>query len=63
MNSDQDIEAILNDPSTSHWLRDALKTAMLRDPVDVANDAETLAIIFAKRATEQTAQAKQRAAG
>ena len=57
MNIDQDIEAILNDPSTSHWLRDALKTAMHRDPVDVANDAETLAIIFAKRAAEQTAQA------
>ena len=37
--------------------RCALKTALHRDPVDVANDAETLAIIFAKRAAEQTAQA------
>jgi hypothetical protein len=30
---------------------------MQRDPLDVANDAEFLAVIFAKRAQEQAAQA------
>ena len=32
----------LADPSTSYWLRDALKSAMKRDPVDAINDAEAL---------------------
>jgi hypothetical protein len=57
MSSDQEIQAIIQDPSTSYWLRDALNTAMLRDPLDVANDAEYLCLIFAKRAQERAAQA------
>jgi len=33
---------VLADPSTSYWLRDALKTALSRDPVDALRDAEML---------------------
>lgn len=57
MSSDQEIQAVIQDPSTSYWLRDALKTAMQRDPLDVASDAEYLAILFAKRAQEKAAEA------
>lgn len=57
MSSDQEIQAVIQDPSTSYWLRDALKTAMQRDPLDVASDAEYLAMLFAKRAQEKAAEA------
>ncbi|MBS4019988.1 MAG: hypothetical protein KGZ68_17335 [Dechloromonas sp.] len=40
------IEAILTDPSTSFWLRDALRTASQRDPVDALNDAECLRAVL-----------------
>lgn len=33
---------ILNDPTASNWLKDALSTAMQRDIVDAVNDAEAL---------------------
>ena len=39
----------LDDPAASKWLKDALRSAMLRDPVDVANDAEYLASLLAAR--------------
>ena len=57
MSSDQEIQAIIQDPSTSYWLRDALKTAMQRDPLDVASDAEYLAMLFAKRAQDKATEA------
>ena len=34
---------ILADPSASHWIKSALRTALSRDPVDAANDAAALA--------------------
>jgi len=37
---------ILNDPSASGWLKVALETAMNRDPVDAANDADLLAKVL-----------------
>ena len=37
------IEQILTDPAASEWLKDALRSALSRDPVDAANDAEVLA--------------------
>jgi hypothetical protein len=40
------VEDLLNDPSTSFWLRNALTSALLRDPVDAANDAEILARVL-----------------
>jgi len=37
-----DPEALLKDPTTSFWFKDALRAALLRDPVDAVNDAEVL---------------------
>jgi hypothetical protein len=36
------IESILEDPSTSHWLKAALSTSVRRDHVDVLNDIDIL---------------------
>lgn len=44
------IDLILSDPSTSQWMRDSLRTALGRDPVDAANDAELLAKLLAEAA-------------
>lgn len=42
-------EAILNDPAASDWLKLALVSALERDPVDAANDAEVLAAVLRER--------------
>lgn len=34
------IQDILNDPSASQWLKDALTSALQRDPLAAADDAE-----------------------
>ncbi len=34
---------VLRDPAASFWLKDSLRSALLRDPVDAANDADILA--------------------
>ena len=44
--------AILADPAASRWLRDALRSALVRDPVDAANEAEVLARVLADRVAE-----------
>jgi len=36
------INGILNDKSTSHWLKNALTTALERDPADALDDIEIL---------------------
>ena len=36
------IMRVLNDPCASFWLKSALRSALTRDPVDAANDAEAL---------------------
>ena len=43
------VTALLNNPATSKWLKDALVTAVMRDVADVVNDAEDLAAIAKKR--------------
>lgn len=43
------IEQILADPAASDWLKAALYTALSRDPVDAANDAEVLAKVLDHR--------------
>jgi hypothetical protein len=48
------LETVLLDPSTSFWLRGALESALKRDPVDAANDAEVLDGILQQRARQQT---------
>jgi len=53
MNSQQDdlpeLEEVLLDPAGSLWLKDALRSALARDPVDAANDAEVLARLLDRR--------------
>jgi len=43
------IEEVLRDPSASFWLKAALRSALARDPVDAANDAEVLARLLDQR--------------
>jgi hypothetical protein len=44
-----EIEAVLQDVAASFWLRAALQSALVRDPVDAANDAEILAQLLDRR--------------
>jgi hypothetical protein len=41
---------VVEDPSTSHWLKQSLVGAINRDPVNAANDAEELCQILQMRA-------------
>lgn len=54
LSSDEPIRAlvrdIVDDPTTSTWLSLALQDAMVRDPIDAANDAETLERVLTIRA-------------
>jgi hypothetical protein len=43
------IEQIIDDPAVSVWLKNALRAALMRDPVDAANDAEVLAQVLDQR--------------
>jgi len=43
------IDEILGDPTTSGWLKAALRSAISRDPVDAANDADVLARVLNDR--------------
>jgi hypothetical protein len=43
------IEEVLRDPAASLWLRNALRAALVRDPVDAANDAEVLVRLLDRR--------------
>lgn len=52
-----DVDEILASPSASFWLKDALRSALQRDPVDAANDAELLASILAKRSAAALSRA------
>ena len=40
---------ILDDPSASHWLKEALQKALERDPVDALTDAIALSMVLRKR--------------
>lgn len=57
MTAQQTIEVLLSSPATSAWLKSALESALLRDPVDAANDAEALASLLVARFEEMTGQA------
>jgi TPP-dependent pyruvate/acetoin dehydrogenase alpha subunit len=43
------IEEVLADPTTSYWLKTAIKTLVDRDPVDALNDALVLAALLEER--------------
>ncbi|CAM3259116.1 hypothetical protein HBO12_27670 [Pseudomonas sp. WS 5059] len=49
---DEKIQAVLNNPATSDWLKSCLEKALLRDCVDAANDAEILHDLLAARCDE-----------
>lgn len=46
------IEDVLGDPGASFWLKNSLHTALARDPVDAANDADVLARLLDRRCRE-----------
>jgi hypothetical protein len=48
------IEEVLHDPTASFWLKHALRSALERDPVDAANEAEILAQLLVQRCLEIT---------
>lgn len=47
-----EISKALEDPAASLWLKAALRSALARDPVDAANDAELLYDLLAHRCKE-----------
>ncbi|WP_122744923.1 hypothetical protein [Pseudomonas viridiflava] len=49
MNIDAEIQNVISGADTSAWLRQALQTAVERDPADAANDAERLSELLARR--------------
>jgi hypothetical protein len=42
-------EELLSDPSLSFWFKDALKSALKRDPVDALSDVELLLGVLSAR--------------
>lgn len=51
-NSDR-IASVLNSPVSSAWLKFSLREAVLRDPVDAANDVETLRLLLSAPPCDQ----------
>ena len=43
------IEAVIEDPASSYWLKASIQTAIQRDAVDALNDALLLAAILDQR--------------
>jgi hypothetical protein len=43
------LNEILADPGLSNWLKDAIKTAYERDPVDALNDVQRLLKMLGER--------------
>ncbi len=48
------IDDVLADPAASHWMKDALRSALARDPVDAAGDAAFLCALLDRRADAAT---------
>jgi hypothetical protein len=46
------LKEILADPNISYWLKDAVKTAYERDPVEVMRDAHWLLQMLRERYTQ-----------
>jgi hypothetical protein len=46
------IHRVLSDPASSYWLKDALATALKRDPIDAERDADVLNQLLRERADE-----------
>ncbi len=43
------LKDVLADPGISHWLKDAIKAAYERDPIDAVRDAQRLLKILGER--------------
>ena len=54
---------VLSDPTASFWLTATLRSALLRDPVDAANDCEFLARLLARRSEELLSDIKHNFTG
>ena len=52
MEKTPDVLAVLANPATSYWLRDTIKSALQRDPVDALADAERLTALLSQRLAE-----------
>jgi hypothetical protein len=46
------LKEILADPSVSYWLKDALRAAYERDPIDALHDARSLLQLLGERYTQ-----------
>lgn len=44
------LQQVLASPTTSYWLKNALRSAVVRDCVDAANDAEILYALLKRHA-------------
>ena len=51
-----ELVAVLADPSTSYWLRDAIVSASARDPFDAERDAMFLATLLTRRVDAMVAR-------
>lgn len=51
------IPTVMADPCVSNWLKNVLNSAMNRDPVDAANDADLLAKLLDARCNALLSQA------
>lgn len=50
VNTLPEIDAALTDPAASYWFQEALRAALVRDPIDAANDAARLSSLLEARA-------------
>jgi hypothetical protein len=57
------IEQIVADPAASYWLKDALKQAVTRDPLDALHDAITLTTILRRNVDALNAARHSHAGG
>jgi hypothetical protein len=57
------IEQIIADPAASYWLKDALKQAIARDPLDALHDAMTLMTILHRNVESLNAARHSHAGG
>jgi len=58
-----DMVAVLSADNTSSWLLQALRSAIQRDPIQAANDAERLADLLTGRVEEQVFLGQWRPSG
>ena len=57
MPKDEEIRQLLADPALSDWFKRALRSALERDPVDAANEADLLCGALDRRAQAIAAEA------